>query len=88
MPVTVMDWGDRPALSLMVMVAVRAPVDAGAKCPWIVQLAPAATVVVEEIEKANEETFGPVKLKPWMIRGTVPVFVRVTDCDALVVPTD
>jgi hypothetical protein len=52
---------DPPAtLSVIVMAAVIVPVVVGAKWPWIVQFAPADTLVPQLFENANEEAFAPV----------------------------
>jgi len=70
-----------------VMAAVSAPVVAGVKWPWIVQFAPAATLVPQPFANTNDEAFVPVTAMLAMFRIPVPVLVSVTDCDALVDPT-
>jgi hypothetical protein len=72
------------ALSVMVIVAVSAPIAAGVKWPWMVQLAPPATLVPQLFENTNEVASVPVTAMLVMANGAVPVLVSVTDCDALV----
>jgi hypothetical protein len=86
-PLTAMDSGLSGALSVMVTVAVNAPVVTGVKCPLMMQLPPAATLDPQVFAKANDEAPVPVTVMLAMSRGALPVLVRVTDCDALVVPT-
>ena len=69
------------------MAAVRAPVAAGVKCPWIWQFAPAARLVPQLFANTNEEASVPVKTMLVMASVEVPVLVRITVCEALVVPT-
>jgi len=85
-PLRVIDCGELAALSVMVMAAVSAPVVAGVKWPWMVQFAPDATLVPQLLANTNEEAPAPVTVMLVMARGPVPVFVSVTDCDALVAP--
>jgi hypothetical protein len=86
-PLSAIDCGESVALSMIVIAAVRAPVVVGPKCPWMVQLAPAARLVPQLLPKENEETSVPVTAMLVIDRLVVPEFVMVTDCDALVVPT-
>ena len=69
------------------MAAVIAPVVAGAKCPWMLQFAPAARLVPQLLAKTNEEAFAPVILMLVMDSVVSPLLVIVTLCDALVDPT-
>ena len=71
----------------MAMAAVRLPFDAGPKCPWMVQFAPAATLVPQLLENTHEEASAPVNEMMLMDRAEAPAFVSVTDCEALVDPT-
>jgi hypothetical protein len=82
-----MDCGEPVALSVIVIAAVSAPVVVGPKCPWIVQFAPAARLAPQLLPKTNEEASVPVTAMLVIDRLAAPVFVMVTDCDALEVPT-
>ena len=84
-PVRAIVW-EPPALSVMTMDAVWGPAVVGAKCPWMLQLAPAARLDPQLFEKTNEETFAPVTFMLAMDIVPLPVLVRVTDWDTLVVP--
>ena len=75
------------ALSVSVTAAVRAPAAAGAKCPWIEQFAPAARLVPQLFANTNEEASVPVTAMLVMPSVALPVLVKVTYSDALVVPT-
>jgi len=86
-PLRVIICGEVIALSMMVTAAVSAPVVVGAKCPWIVQLAPTARLVPQLLAKTNEEAFAPVTAMLVIASVAVPVLVMVTDCDALDEPT-
>ena len=79
--------GDPAAVSTRVTAAVSAPLDAGVKCPWIRQLAPAARLVPQLFANRNEEASAPVRLMLVMYSVAEPVLVMVTCCDALVAPT-
>lgn len=86
-PLSAMLCGDPLALSVMVMFAVSAPVTPGAKCPWMVQLAPTARLVPQVFANTNEDASAPVTLMLEMSIVSTPVLVRVTDLDELAVPT-
>lgn len=85
-PLSAILWGELTALSAIVMAAVSAPSAAGAKCPWMVQLAPAATLVPQLFENANEDMSAPVTTMLVMAKGKVPGLVKVTVCVALATP--
>ena len=76
------------ALSVMVMAAVSGPALVGVKCPWTMQLAPAARLAPQLFAKTKEEASVPVTAMLAMDSGAPPGLDIVTDCDALVVPTD
>jgi len=80
-PLSAIDCGDVLALSVMVTVAFNAPAAVGAKCPWMVQFAPTARLVPQELAKTNEEAFVPVTAMLPIDRAAVPVLVIVTDCE-------
>jgi hypothetical protein len=86
-PLNATECGDPLALSVMETAAVSAPAAVGAKCPWIVQFAPAARLVPQLLPNANEDAFVPVTATLEMVSVPLPMFVRVIDCDALVAPT-
>ena len=52
-PVRAMDCGEPVAVSVMVMAAAIAPFAVGAKCPWMLQLAPAARLVPQVLANTN-----------------------------------
>jgi len=85
-PVKAMLCGDPEALSVIVTAALRAPPVTGAKCPWMLQLAPTATLVPQVFPNANEEASAPVTAMLVMVSVWLPVLVRVTYCDAVAVP--
>ena len=86
-PVSATFWGEPPALSVMMMAAVNAPVAAGSKCPWMLQFAPAAKLVPQLLANTNEDAFVPVRAMLVMDKVALPVLVKVTACDAVAVPT-
>jgi len=78
-----------PALSLMLRVAVRAPLAAGVKLTLMVQLAVAARVLGlsgQVFDCAKSAAFTPFTTMPLIVSAAVPLFVSVIDCAALVVP--
>jgi hypothetical protein len=83
----VIDSGEPVALSVMVTAADNGPVTDGVKWPWIVQLAPAARLCPQLSANTNELASAPVTPMLAMERGSPPVLVNVTSCDALVVFT-
>jgi hypothetical protein len=86
-PLSVIVCGDVTALSTIVAAASSAPVAVGEKWPWIVQLAATARLVPQLLAKTNEEAFAPVTAMLLMVNAALPVFVRITACDALEEPT-
>ncbi len=89
-PVTVTVCGELAALSVRVIVSVRAVALAGvsgAKLTEMVQFAFGAMAVVQELAGfTNSETFAPPKATPVICSGAFPVFVIVTVPGALTVP--
>ena len=63
------------------------PVAVGAKCPWIVQLAPAARLAPQLLAKTNDDASAPVTVILLMVSVVPPTLVIVTDCEPLAVPT-
>ena len=74
-------------MSVIEIAADSTAVAAGVKWPWMVQLAPPATLVPQLFANTNEDASVPVTSMLVMVRGAVPVLVSVTDCDALVDPS-
>ena len=90
MPVKPTDCGLLAALSLMVRSAVRLPEARGVKVTLRVQLAPVARVegeIGQLLDWLKSLLLAPVMATPEIVSAAVPVFVRVTDCGALVLPT-
>ena len=86
-PLSLIDCGEVVALSVMVNAAVNAPAAAGAKCPWMVQLAPTARLVPQLLPNTKEDAFVPVTATLVIDTEAVPVLVMVTDCEPLDAPT-
>ena len=86
-PLNAMLCGDPPALSVMMIAAASGPLATGLKCPWMLQLAPAARVTAQEFANVNEEAFAPVKAMLLMFKGALPELVSVIYCDAVEPPT-
>jgi hypothetical protein len=86
-PVSGTDWGEFPALSVIVIAAVSAPVVVGSNTTLIVQFAPAARVDPQPLVNLNEVAFVPVIATFEMARVEDPGFVRVADLEAVEVPT-
>src|SRR5207245_2198034 len=92
LPASDTDCGLPAASSVMVTVAVRAPVAAGVKVTVNVQLAAAATgpaarksVATAEPATAKSRGFEPARAMLGKVRVAVPLLVRVTVCTGLVV---
>src|SRR5207302_1207676 len=91
-PVRVIVCGLPGASSTMFSVALRIPVASGVKLTLIVQLAPGATEPaplgqVLPAAKAKSAACAPVMVMLVRFSGAPPLFVRVTFCAGLVVPT-
>src|SRR2546427_8218873 len=91
-PASDTDCGLPGASSVMVTVAVRAPVAAGVKLMLIVQLAPGATEPAQvgqvlSAAKAKSAACAPVMVMLVRFSGAPPLLVSVTFCAGLVVPT-
>jgi hypothetical protein len=78
-----------PASSVMVMEAVLVPVAVGLNVTLIVQFAPAARLAPQVFVCEKSPLFVPLMAMPEPLKVSVafPVFVNVTFCEALVVPT-
>src|SRR5437899_1708637 len=90
-PVSDTDCGLPAASSVMFTAAARTPGPAGVKLAPIVQLAPGATELAPvgqvSAAKAKSAACAPVMVMLVSLRGAPPLFVRVTFCAGLVVPT-
>ncbi len=79
--------GEEAALSLTLRVAVLVPLAVGLKVIAIEQFAPAARLEPHALFVLKSEGELPAKVTLLIVSVPVPVFVNVTLCDALVVPT-
>jgi len=87
-PVRATAWGEPVALSAMESEAVNAPVAAGLNSTETVQVAPAASDVVQVFaETMKEVALVPVRVSELSVSAAVPEFFTVTTCAALVEPT-
>src|SRR5450759_3971887 len=89
-PLRATAWGLPPALWAIEMLALRLPVAVGVKVALMLQLAPAARVLGlsgQLLLELKSPGLVPPRLMPVMVKGALPVLVRVTDRDPLVVPT-
>ena len=79
-------WEETAALSAIDKVAVRRPCACGEKLTDKEQLAPAATVLPQELVKAKSAEFTPDKAKLAILSGPEPAFESVTVLVAAVPP--
>ena len=86
-PLSAIVCGELLASSTTVTVAANAPVDAGVKIALIVQFPPTATLEPHVLVTAKEDAPAPETVMLVKAKGAVPVLVRVTDWDALAVPS-
>ena len=86
-PLRVMLCGELLSLSMRTTDAVSAPVTVGAKCPWMMQLAPAARLAPQSLAKSNDEAFPPVTAMLVNEIAVPPVLVTLTCCSPVDVPT-
>ena len=70
----------------MLTAAVRVPVPAGENVTLMAQFAPAATLLPQLLLSPNSEALVPVRLILVMLSTALPVLLKVTDWDELVVP--
>ena len=81
MPLRLMVWGLPEALSVMLIVAARAPAAVGVKVTLKTQVAFTASVVTQlagVVEEAKSPGWLPLRLMAEIVSGPVPVFVNVT----------
>jgi hypothetical protein len=76
-----------PALSVIVTEAVRIPDAEGVNVTLMVQLVPAATLVPQLFDSEKSVLSTPVTAIEATARAAPPLFVNVTGCAVLVVPT-
>jgi len=87
-PVRVAVCGEPVTLSATEMLAANVVADSGVKVTEIVQVALAASVVLQVFEEmAKSDGFVPVIVMPLMFSVAVPGFDNVIDCAADVVLT-
>lgn len=89
-PVSATTCGLLPASSVKVTEALRVPVAVGEKMTATVQFAPAVSVEVlagQLLVCEKSPLFVPVTAMLEIVSAAFPVFVKVTFCEALVVPT-
>src|SRR5438128_511629 len=90
-PVSDTDCGLPAASSVMIAVAVRALAAVGVKVRWRTQVAPAASVapLMQAVPEASAKSpaLAPPSTAVAMLRGAVPLLVRVTVCTGLGVLT-
>lgn len=86
-PCSVITWGLVVALSVIVMVAVRAPPAVGVNVALMVQCAAGAIGEVHVLVDAKSPPFVPPVTMLVIVSGWPPLFVSVTLCEALVEPT-
>jgi hypothetical protein len=72
------------ALSVMVTDPYRLPLAVGVKVTLIIQVAPGARVVPQELVCAKS----PLAATLVKVKGEPPIFVKKRDCGALLEPTD
>jgi hypothetical protein len=82
-PLSVNAWGLPPALSVMLMLPIRAPVDWGMNVTLIVQLAPAAKLDPQLLLWLKSPGFVPAGAMLEMVKAALPVFDNVAVCIAL-----
>ena len=87
MPVKATLCGLPGALSVTLREAVGENATVGAKVTEIVQLAPAARLAPQVSVSANWCGFGPVREMRVILSVVLPIFVSVTWCTELMVPT-
>jgi len=75
------------ALSAMLTLAVRAPPAVGLNVTLMMQFASTARLAGQVFVWEKSPAFAPVKLTPVIVSAALPLFVSVTDCGALDVPT-
>jgi hypothetical protein len=74
-------------LSAMLIEDVRVPGAVGVNCTIIVQVAFCANELPQPLVREKSPGLAPVRLTPVRVKPVLPVFVRVTLCAVLVVPT-
>ena len=86
-PLSATTCGLPAASSLTCSVACRVANAPGVKVTAMAQLAPAASVPGQSVVRVKSLAAVPLTSMPTMTRAALPLFVRVTACGALTVPT-
>src|SRR5579884_2564043 len=88
-PCTVIACGEFAALSETLRVACRTPPSAGVNFTAMTQVWPGVSVAPPQpsAEIENSDAFAPLSAAPLRVRFALPVFLTLTFCAALVVPT-
>lgn len=86
-PVNATSCGLPAALSAIDSEAVLLPVDVGLKTTLMAHEAPTATLEPQVLVSLKSPASVPVTLIPVIASEAVPLLVRVTACDGLLVPT-
>jgi hypothetical protein len=86
-PLSEIVCGDPRALSLMRMLATRAPNAVGINAMEMVQLPDPAATLEQLFVCEKSAAFVPTILTELNVRAALPEFVIVMDCDELEVPT-
>ena len=81
-------WGLPVPLSVTVTAAVRPPVAVGVNVTLMVHWAPAARLKPHVFVRAKSPLFVPVIAMLLILTDEAVAFFKVSDCEALVVPTD
>jgi hypothetical protein len=87
-PVRLTVCGLPAALSETVSVAVRLPGAVGVNVTLMVQLPPAASELPQVVVSGKSPGLGPVTARLAMLKARLPLFVRVTDCAGVEVPSN
>jgi hypothetical protein len=87
-PVRLTICGLPMALSVTVISAVRLPADVGVNVTLIVQLPPAASELPQVEVSGKSPELGPVAATLVMLKAALPLFVRMTDCEGVEVPSN
>src|ERR1700683_3035043 len=82
-----MDWGLSPASSVSVTAAERVPVAIRANCTVTEQAPFGASELPQVLDSTKSPGFVPASAMLLILRVRFPVFVTVTLCEVLVLPT-
>jgi hypothetical protein len=85
-PLRVIDCGLPMALSVINTLALRLPAALGVKVTLMLQLPPGTTEPLQVLVALKSPGFAPITLTPLTVNDVLPVLLRVTDWEELVVP--